>query len=311
MPTLPNYNDFEVACKTNSHKGYSLKRADLLLIKNTTGQTGLHLLAEYGHVEDLTAEDLTYVDKITKEIITDDVCETPLHVAARRGVLNKISGGVTADQLYSTIDNIPNRTALEVAADYGNLNQIKGGANADVLASLIYSDETTALHHAARHKNIGKISGATAAKLASVKDCQGNTPLHVAAEYGTLNSIIDCVSADKLLSTKNNWGLTALEVAAKNGHLGHEKGSFTIKALAATKSGKFEDSALWHLIVASLFDKLITTHKGDNFWLQLTSDDKEVLERIFKELPDFVSQKWSDKLAWVSNLQNPGNWGKM
>jgi len=63
--------------------------------------------------------------------------------------------------------------------------------------------------------------------LATVKDNDGKTSLHHAAQYGHLDQVLG-VTADLLATVKTNHGETPLHVAARRGYL-DQIGNLTIK----------------------------------------------------------------------------------
>ena len=74
------------------------------------------------------------------------------------------------------------------------------------------------MHLAAANGNLYDICGVTAEFLATVKDNDGQTPLHEAAENGHLDQVPG-VTADLLATVKDNDGETPLHVAARRGYL--------------------------------------------------------------------------------------------
>lgn len=110
-------------------ENYSMK--DLAEAKNASGDTGLDLAACNRHL-----------DKIQGGITAEQLAQvrtkhnlTPLHIAAGYGALHQIKGGVTAAQLIAAKGD-HGETALENAACYGWMeqDQIKDGVTLEQLA---------------------------------------------------------------------------------------------------------------------------------------------------------------------------------
>ena len=87
-----------------------------------------------------------------------------------------------------------------------------------MLATVKDNDGWTPLHIAASEGHLDQIPGVTAELLANVKDNDGWTPLHKAAENGHLDQVPG-VTVGFLASVKDNGGKTPLHYATDYNHL--------------------------------------------------------------------------------------------
>ena len=92
------------------------------------------------------------------------------------------------------------------------------GVTAELLATVKDNDGETPLHDAAWRGHLDQIPGVTAEFLATVKNNHNDTPVRFAAQYGHLDQIPG-VTAELLATVKDNAGETPLHDATQYGYL--------------------------------------------------------------------------------------------
>lgn len=169
--------------------------------------------------------------------IETDTGRTALHVAAEKGLLNKVTGGVRAADLMMEA-SYTEEFALHVAARHGHLDQIQGGANLSHLAGCMEMNSgRSALDEAVESGHTGQIcSSETADQLLLDIKGRGYPPLIYVAEHGLFKIVKEGVTVDHLKLAKQPDGETALHYAAWNGHLSEVTGGVTCKDLGSVKN---------------------------------------------------------------------------
>ena len=131
-------------------------------------------------------------------------------------------------------------TNLKTYTAKETIKAIEGGRLAELsltaaeLAALKNRDGVTALHLAAQHGCLDQIKdGVTADQLAATRDADGVSALLYAAFKGCLTQVNDGVTAAQLKAQKNHEGVTGLFVAAQEGWLHQLQGDLTAAELAA------------------------------------------------------------------------------
>lgn len=228
-------------------KAYNLTAEELAVIvhpdhekENSVCPTFLHLAVKYGCVNQISGG-VTYKQLVS---VKDKQGDTPLHWAGYSDIWFDLKDIVSLEQ-WKLVKNNKGQTPWQLIDDdcreeieeyhenkgkdkpkyspneiedaIDNLELADYDITAEELSKMPYSFDgltSTMLHHAAWQVDALEDikGGVTVEQLLSVKDSNGNTPLHILAIEGYLSSLSDLTKA-QLQSVKNDEGKTPWDLA--------------------------------------------------------------------------------------------------
>lgn len=156
-------------------------------------------------------------------------------------------------------------------------------------------NQETALHVAVRRGNFRSalIFFCTGEKLNQTGDSIGNTPLHIAVNFGNLNlvKLLTVFGDEDNLNSKNNLGLTPRHLAAQNPSKSHSQILYALDILGAKRCEKDSETDSTNQILCNEGCSKLGNYNGLNIY-NFQDNDNEcwytnfVLKRIGKNLQD-------------------------
>lgn len=143
---------------------------------------------------------------------------TPLHVAARKGLTEVVAALLEASAAVDTSD-VNDNTPLHFAAWKGHTEVVTALLAAGATVDATNEIGNTPLHYAALNCHTEAVATLLAASAAvDAISGSGYTPLHVAAISGRTGVVAALLGASATVNATNGSGITPLHVAARNGH---------------------------------------------------------------------------------------------
>ncbi|KAJ4753996.1 Ankyrin repeat-containing protein [Rhynchospora pubera] len=192
---------------------------EILVAQNQSGETGLYVAAECGHVE-LVREMLQYHDASTAGIKAKNGYDALL-ISAKQGDVEVVRELLDAiPQLAMTVDQY-NTTALHLAGTQGHTEMVQFLLEADPgLVLIARSNGKTVLHSSARNGHVDVVRALLDREpgVATRTDKKGQTALHMAVKGTSVDSVNELIRVDpKLLNSADSKGNTPLHIAARKG----------------------------------------------------------------------------------------------
>ncbi|KAK8628933.1 hypothetical protein V6N13_077795 [Hibiscus sabdariffa] len=193
---------------------------ELLAKQNSSGETALYVLAEYGYV-DLVDEMIKYYDLADAGIKARNGFDA-FHIAAKQGDLEILKVLLAVHpELAMTVD-LSNTISLHTAATQGHIEIVNFLLEAGSgLATIARSNGKTALHSAARNGHVEVVRALLASEpgIAPRTDKKGQTALHMAVKGQNLAVVEELINVNpslmiNMVDTKRN---TALHIATRKG----------------------------------------------------------------------------------------------
>ena len=240
LDTRKTYSETQIEEALSSGR-CNLTAGKLAAVNTTTKRTALHVAAEKG-----------LLNKIAGGVTADDLCISadssgiyPLFIAGKYGHLRQIIEGANLRQLANCQNMGDVETALEATVVAGHANQITCNESAsDLSAASETFSETPPLHEVARLGLFHLVKGGvTIAQLTACKKDDEGTALHQAARYGHLDKLPK-VTSGFLASVKDTGDFSALDSAATGRNLDQVTGGVTATALANSRDNVFGATAL-------------------------------------------------------------------
>ncbi|KAK9232458.1 hypothetical protein WN943_022704 [Citrus x changshan-huyou] len=198
--------------------GCSNKR--ILLQRDASLNTALHLAARFGHVELVTE-----ITKLCPELVAaeNEKLETPLHEACCQGNHEVSAFLMEANPTVATKLNHESQSAFSLACRQGHLDVVKLLINQSWLMEFEEdSVESTPIYLAISrgHTDIAREILEVRPRFAGKTDKNGFSPLHYASSIGNVNMTKLLLNHNKDLALQyNKDGYTPLHLAAINGRV--------------------------------------------------------------------------------------------
>jgi hypothetical protein len=209
-----------------------LSAPDLGEVQTDTRRTALHVLAEKGLLVRISGG----VSAPVLAVTFDEDDATALHVAAEHGHLDQITPRVTLSQLANCRGGSHWHSALRCAFASGHVGQADTSETAAQLCKQVYAFDPPLVEVAELGLFAFVSGGVTAADLKKARGDEGWSGLHAAAHGGHLDKINGGVTCKDLSSVRwQQTGWTALHEAASRGHLHQTQDQVTATILISTK----------------------------------------------------------------------------
>ncbi|GMI74353.1 hypothetical protein like AT1G07710 [Hibiscus trionum] len=193
---------------------------ELLPKQNSSGETALYVVAEYGYV-DLVEEMIKYYDLADAGIKARNGFDA-FHIAAKQGDLEILKVLLAVHpELAMTVD-LSNTTALHTAATQGHIEIVNFLLEAGSgLATIARSNGKTALHSAARNGHMEVVRALLASEpgIAPRTDKKGQTALHMAVKGQNLAVVEELINVNPslMINMVDTKGNTALHITTRKG----------------------------------------------------------------------------------------------